>query len=293
MKTRILLRWSSYILGSILLLIVAALVSINASFKSKSNQNYAVEPVESWEIDRSAAAVAEGGRLVTFRGCIDCHGKNLAGRIMINDPAIGTVIAPNITRGKGGLPADWSETDWVRSLKHGLNREGTSLRIMPSYETAQLTRADMGAIIAYVDQVAAVDQEWERSSFGPLGKLLSILDELPTFVAAKIDHKAALPEDMKPSADANYGAYLAVSCTGCHKPDFKGGKHPIPGMPEVPDITSKGALAKHQLQSFDTFMRTGKNTEGRQVDPAAMPWPLATVLTPVEMEALYLYLISL
>ena len=293
MKTRSIFRWSAYVFGSLLLLLVAAVVSINASFKSKTNQSYDTGAVATWEIDRSSEAVQEGGRLVTFRGCIDCHGKNLGGKIMINDPAIGTVIAPNITRGKGGLPADWSEVDWVRTLKHGVNRDGHSLLIMPSYETAQLTKADMGAIIAYVDQVAAVDQEWERSSFGPLGKLLSILDELPTFVAAKIDHQAVLPADMEPKADVTYGAYLAVSCTGCHKPDFKGGKHPVPGMPEVPDITGKGILAKHQLQSFDAFMRTGKNTEGRQVDPAAMPWPLATVLTAVEMEALYLYLKSL
>lgn len=293
MKFKPLLRWSAYAFGSLLFLLVAALVSINASFKSKKNQIYKTGDIAIWEIDRSTKAVSEGGRLVTFRGCIDCHGKDLGGKIMINDPAIGTVIAPNITKGAGGLPADWSMTDWVRALKHGVNRQGNSLLIMPSYETAKLSQQDMGAIIAYVEQVAPVNKTWEQSSFGYLGKLLSILDELPTFVATKLDHQAALIPSVEARPEAAYGAYLAVSCTGCHKADFKGGKHPVPGMPEVPNITSKGVMAQHQLDSFDRFMRTGKNHKGRQVEPAAMPWPLATVLTAVEMEALYLYLKSL
>lgn len=292
MKTK-LFKWLGFLLISVFILAAALLLSINASFKTKKEKKYTIDTLEQWDIDRTDRAVVEGGRLVTFRGCVDCHGKDLAGKIMIDDPAIGIVVAPNITKGEGGLPADWSTADWVRTLKHGVNRQGNSLMIMPSYETAKLSQQDMGAIIAYVEQVAPVNMTWEQSSFGPLGKLLSILDELPTFVAAKIDHQAALIPTVEAKPEAAYGAYLAVSCTGCHKADFKGGKHPVPGMPEVPNITSRGVMAQHQLESFDRFMRTGKNHKGQQVDPAAMPWPLATVLTAVEMEALYLYLKSL
>ena len=56
------------------------------------------------------------------------------------------VGGPNLTRGKGGIGARYSDADWVRALKHGLRRDGSPLIFMPSEGFAQLTAADMAAI---------------------------------------------------------------------------------------------------------------------------------------------------
>ena len=52
---------------------------------------------------------------------------------MLEQPsAFGTLAAPNLTRGAGGLGSTFTDTDWVRAIRHGIHRDGTSLLIMPS-----------------------------------------------------------------------------------------------------------------------------------------------------------------
>jgi mono/diheme cytochrome c family protein len=44
--------------------------------------------------------------------CAECHGPGLAGRVFIDDPAFGRFIAPNLTRGAGGLGARLTDEDY-------------------------------------------------------------------------------------------------------------------------------------------------------------------------------------
>lgn len=280
-------------LSVLLLVLLSAVLIINLKFNSKKEKSFALPEIESWEIDRSDTSVELGGRLSVFRGCADCHGANLGGKLFLDDPMIGKIYTPNITRGKGGLPADWSTTDWVRALKHGVKRDGKSLLIMPSYETTHMSRQDMGAVIAYIEQVQPVDAEWGETEMKPLGKLLALLDELPTFIAEKIDHTAKLVPAMEVGPTAAYGEYLAVTCTGCHRTDFRGGKHPVPGLPDVTNITGHGELANYRFADFKLALTTGKRPNGSSMNAEAMPWPMLTVLNDVELEALFIYLKSL
>lgn len=282
------LKWTLTSVLAVVILLFAAIISINSSFNGKLNQLYNLAEIENWPIDATAENIELGGRLSVFRGCTDCHGANLGGKLLIDDPMIGSVHTPNITRGQGGLPADWDRIDWVRSLKHGVKRNGQSLLLMPSYETTHMTRDDMGALIAYLEQVPPVNSVPTQIQFKPLGKLLSILDELPTFVAHKINHEAALVTQLESGPTATYGAYLAVTCTGCHRADFKGGKHPNPGMPQASDITaSTGNMGRYSFEEFKRMLTTGKRPDGSLMNAEAMPWPMLTVLNEVEIVALY------
>jgi mono/diheme cytochrome c family protein len=60
-------------------------------------------PNEYIEVKTDSATVAKGRHLAVTKGCLDCHGNNLAGKAMIEDPAVGYLYARNLTRGKGGL----------------------------------------------------------------------------------------------------------------------------------------------------------------------------------------------
>ncbi len=98
-----------------------------------------------------------------------------------------------------------------------------------------------------------------------------------------------------PEASAAYGAYLVTSCTGCHGPGLAG--QAIPGQsadyPHSANLTPSGDLGHWTFDDFATTLRTGQTPEGKVLNPSVMPWPIATHMTDVELEALWLYLQSL
>jgi hypothetical protein len=72
--------------------------------------------------------------LYESRGCTDCHGKDGLGRTLIDNGDL-VVRGPNIT--SQGAVADYSVTDWVRSIRHGIAPDLRPLMVMPSEDYAQ------------------------------------------------------------------------------------------------------------------------------------------------------------
>ena len=73
------------------------------------------------EVPADAEAIARGKRLVTVVApCNDCHADDFGGKVMIDGLAMGTLHAANLTRGRGGIGATYSDEDWVRVLLHGV-----------------------------------------------------------------------------------------------------------------------------------------------------------------------------
>jgi len=60
---------------------------------------------------------------------------------------IGTLSAPNLTRGQGGLGATFSDADWVRAIRHGVHADGTTLLIMPSEAFVYMNEPDVAALV--------------------------------------------------------------------------------------------------------------------------------------------------
>ena len=72
--------------------------------------------------DRS---LQRGRHLVESRyACTECHGRDLGGGIMVDDPAIGRLLGPNLTGGKGSRTAGFRPADWDRIVRHGILRDG-------------------------------------------------------------------------------------------------------------------------------------------------------------------------
>ena len=243
-----------------------------------------------------SAAIAFGKHVALIKGCGDCHGSDFGGNIVIDDPALGLIVGPNITRGQGGLStryASFTDEDYVRAIKHGLNKKGKSLKLMPSYEYFPLAQKDLGALIAYLKSLPPVNRQMPDIAVGPMGYVLTQLDKLPMVVAEKVNHAAVSPEEVVPQITPDYGKYMAVSCTGCHRADFKGGDGLIPGSPKVPNITATGKLGKMSEEQFIKTLRTGITPEGKKLDPKFMPWEGAKEYTDVEIKSIYIYLKSL
>ncbi|MBC9934001.1 c-type cytochrome [Chitinophaga qingshengii] len=286
------LKWAGIaILGLISLLLIVFGVFYYV-YSTHVNKSYAVE-VRSIPVPGDSATIAAGAHLYAIKGCGDCHGADLGGKVFLDDPAVGFFAGANLTGGQGGRPTGYTDTDWLRAMRHGLRTDNKTLLLMPSYEYAKLSDHDIAALVAFCKAQPAVDRTLPPMKTGPVGKVLAVLGKVPLFPAEKIDHGYQQPDKMPVTVTKEYGEYLSVSCTGCHNPRFTGGESPIPGGKRVSNITAAGNLGKWTAGEFITALRTGKTPEGLQLKNKDMPWSMTAQYTDEELQALFLYLKSL
>jgi mono/diheme cytochrome c family protein len=288
------LKWTGIVLGTVIVLLLITYGYIYSHTTSRFNKEYAIT-AQAIPVPTDPASLALGQHIAAIKGCDGCHGADLGGRVVIDDPGLGYVAAPNITIGKGGLSryTSYSDEDYVRAIKHGIGKDNKTLKLMPAYEYTPLSQKDLGALIAYLKSVPPVDREMPEIALNPVAYVLTHLDKLPLVAAEKVDHSAQSPMVVQPEVSAAFGKYIAVSCTGCHRDNFKGGDALIPGSPAVPDITATGKVGKWTEEQFINTLRTGITPDGRKMDPEFMPWPVAKEFTDTEIKSLYLYLTSL
>jgi cytochrome c553 len=241
-------------------------------------------------------AHARGEHLAITRGCTDCHGPDLGGRVLVDAFPIGRLAAPNLTRGKGGVGARLDAIAIERAIRHGLGQGGRLLLYMPATDYSGLTDADTADLIAYVSATPPVDRQIPPPLAGPLMRTLFLLDKAPLAYALKVDHGAAHMNAMAPEATADYGRYLAQSCTGCHGDHFAGGHVPgtPPSFPDAQNITPDPAsgIGKWSKADFYTALRQGRRPDGSNIDPF-MPWKAFGQLTDTELDAVWAYLQTL
>jgi cytochrome c553 len=286
------LKFTGIFLGVITVAVLVYYAKVHISTEKRLHKKYDVH-VQSFDIKKDSASLALGARLVKTKGCAGCHSADLGGKIFVNDAAFGVLSAANLTKGKGGRPADYNELDFVRALKHGLRQDGTALIFMPAHEYTLLSETDMGAIIAYCSTLPRVDRELPEANLGPLAKVLADLGQLKLFPAELIDHTRKLVKEVKAEISTEYGQYLSTACQGCHRETMKGGEPIAPGYPMVADITSTGHPGKWTDEQFIKTLRTGVTPEGKVLKPEEMPWRMTKELTDLELKALHLYLNSL
>ena len=207
------------VLGGLFVLIaIAGLVLYSIGVK-KLDQTYPNIAVEKVNIPTDADAVARGKHVATIWACTRCHGEDLSGTMITNDPLsgmvplLGTISAPNLTSGKGGVASSYTDTDWVRSIRHGVMPEGSGEVLMFDYST--MSGQDLGDLIAYLKQIPPVDTNYPEMSDGPVLPIVAAAGLLP-LAADKIDHKGPRPVDPTPGATVEYGRYLSAVCTACH-----------------------------------------------------------------------------
>jgi cytochrome c553 len=288
------LKWVGYGAGGLVALLLVAACAVFGFSEARYRKQYAVAPA-AIAIPTDSLAIARGNHLAhSTAACIDCHGENLGGAVVIDQPVLGRIFASNLTRGKGGVGL-LSDADYVRAIRHGVAPDGTPLKVMPSSDYMNLSDNDLAAIIAYVKSLPSVDNEQPRNSMGPLGRTLFLAGKMPILHAERVDHERKHLASVPPTATAGYGAYLAsVGCKGCHGPAFAGG--PVidgpPDWPPAANLTPSGSTKGWSEADFSRALREGKRPNGTPVNDA-MPWRVMKNLTDDEVHALFLYLRSL
>jgi mono/diheme cytochrome c family protein len=224
-----------------------------------------------------------------------CHSADLGGGIFIDDPAIGRVFAANLTKGRGGIGGEYSQEDWVRTLRHGVKPNGRSVFIMPSNDFYYLTDEDLGAMIAFLNTLPPVDREAEPPSITPMAKVLYALGAFgDALYAETIDHDTR-PSKPEEGINPGYGEYLVnvSGCRTCHGEALSAGQGPDPDMPVGPNLTPGGELRAWSEADFFRVMRSGETPTGRELNPEYMPWSSFAKMTDEELGAIWAYLGSL
>ena len=287
MSARTVLRWGGRIaIGAAALVLIVAAVAYGLS-EVRMARTYTVAD-HSITPRTDSASLALGARLAKVRGCADCHGANLGGSVMAEDPALGRLVAPNLTM--GGRGAQLEARDWERAVRHGIRRDGTPLRVMPAQELTTMADDELEAIVGYIKSVPPVSTTQPPLKLGPLIRGLFVAGQVNLLAAEQIDHTKSHVPHVEPAPTANYGEYLAVGCAGCHGPGLSGGK--IPGGPPdwkpAANITPAG-IGRYSQADFIRVMRTGTRPDGSQAD-SLMPYRLFKDMTDVELQAIYAYL---
>ena len=240
---------------------------------------------------RDSATLARGAHLVEVIGkCTECHAADLGGSVFIDDPAMGRVVAPNLTQ--GGPLAAWSDAEIVRALRHGVSRDGRRLLIMPSEDYNAFSDEDAAALIAYLRAQPPVTRALPAHNLKFLARALMVTGQMPILSAEKIDHARQSPARVVAAATPEYGKYMADvgGCTGCHGPGLSGGK--IPGTPPdwkpATNLTPSGIGAWSEADFFRA-LREGKRPAGTPID-SIMPWKRTARMTDDEIRAVWLYL---
>lgn len=283
------LKWTGILLGCLILIAIAFYAIAWSNVNSRANKVYTVT-LQQLNIPHDSASYEMGKHIATIRGCLECHGNNLAGKVFMSDSTpIAVLYSANLTSGKGGI--NYSDQDWIRALRHGLNKENKSVWFMPAQHTSsQLSNKELGSLICFLEKQPPVDNVQPQHEIKPLGTILTYLDKFPLFPAEAIDHNATYADEVKAEVSPAYGKYLAISCAGCHGEHLKGGPANAPGEPPFPDLTSTGNPGKWTSDQFIATLRTGTTPEGKLLSDY-MPWKVfGKASTDEELQAIYLYL---
>jgi mono/diheme cytochrome c family protein len=282
-----LLKWIGYIVGGLVAIVVVFIAVVYVITSSRMGRTYPTE-VEVVAIPADSAAIERGHHLVLAVGeCSNCHGDNLAGKLAEDNLLFARLANTNLTRGKGGVGATFSDADYVRSIRYGVRRDGKPVIFMPSEAFNNFSDSDLGAIIAYIKTMPPVDATYPPPRIGPIARVLSLMADFLLVPAAKIDRKTSRAAPVEVGVTKEYGNYLmkAGGCMSCHNPNLSGGAK-IEGIPAA-NLTPTG-IGKWSEADFMKVLRMGVRPDGRILS-AVMPWPYTKNLTDDEIRAMWMY----
>lgn len=277
--------------GALVALLLLAVSAIYGLTETRFRRNYAVSGI-ALAIPSDSAAIARGEHVVkALAKCGECHGADLGGGMVVDQPGVGRIPAPNLTRGAGGVMGRHDDESLVRAIRYGIGRNGHGMRVMPSEEFRNLSDADLGAVIAYVKSVPPVDREMPPMRVDVIPRVLMTMGAMPAVAAEVIPQVPVKHASVTPGATVEYGRYIAaIGCQGCHGAHFSGG--PIPGGP--PDWApaanlTPGGIGHYTEADFIRVLRDGVKPGGVAVR-APMPIAATKQMTDEEIRAVYAYL---
>ncbi|HEY4367579.1 MAG TPA: c-type cytochrome [Steroidobacteraceae bacterium] len=248
---RRILKWLGIGVATIAAVALVAVLYLFVASQRIIARTYPIPP-SSFDAPSDSTSVRKGARLATIYGCNNCHGQDMAGTVLFDEPGIARISAPNLT----AIVKDYTDGELERLVRRGVKRDGTSTWIMPSQMFAHLTDADLGAIIAYVRSVPQRAGVARETSIRPLGRIGILTGQFKP-VATEIP-AAPLRTDADNSDPLAHGKYLVMTaCTECHGANLEGSD-----FLQAPNLL---AAAAYTNDDFFRLMRTGVGIGNRNL----------------------------
>lgn len=258
--------------------------------------------------------VARGRYLVYgLAHCADCHGAPeqnallkagaevpLSGGFEFRLP-VGIFRVPNITPDMETGIGRFRDQQIARSLRYGVHPDGRA--VLPFMRYADLSDADLTAIISYLRAVPAVRHAVPAHAPNWLGRVVK------AFVLGPKGPSGSTPASVVSEPSVVYGRYLANSvadCAGCHTeidemtgayagPLFGGAEHDSDTDPSetfmAPNLTSDPRSGHLANWSEDAFI--ARLHAGAVLPRSPMPWHAFKRMTDDDARAIFRYLRTL
>lgn len=222
----------------------------------------------------------EGERIARVLGCQGCHGSKLQGALWDEEPEFGVIAPSNLTRSA----AIYSDEQLERMIREGVRPDGSALWEMPSEAFTHLSRADMKALLAYLNSIPAAGPERPRPTFGPGAR-----EEIKAGTLLSAPQKVERERKIEPWSGGprhEHGRYVArLACGECHGPNLGGNDEPF-----RPDLT---VASGYSLEEFKRLLRTGVPTGDRKLKlMAQVSESRFSHLRDEEVEELHRYLVA-
>lgn len=215
----------------------------------------------------------------------------------------GTFRAPNLTPDEETGIGKRSDQEIARVLRHMVGFEGQC--VMPFMPFAELSDADLRAVISFLRSQPPVKHAVPKSEFTFLGKMGLAMGLIKPMGFLKTP-----PQTVRMDTTVEYGKYLAnyvANCVGCHtERDLKTGNlvgTPFAGgmafppealseghsflSPNLTPHTGTGVMASWSEEQFLSRFRAGR-TNG-----SPMPWGSFSRMDEMDIRAIYRYLKTL
>jgi cytochrome c553 len=268
------LKWLGWLTAALLLLGVCVVSYIYIASERRLRQKYEA-PLVAFSVLDQADLLANGRRQAIVHGCTSCHGSQLEGRLVLDDPSIGRIRTPSLTQ----IVNQYSDAELERLVRRGVKRDGVGLWIMPA--SPQIADEDLGAIIGYLRTVPEAEGAPAEVKLGPLMRLGIAMRKMGSSAEAALDARQLKLDRTDPMS---LGRYLVqLTCTDCHGAKLEG--------TEFLKAPSLMVVAGYQDEDFAKLMRTGiavgDRTLGKMTE---MGRERFSALTDDEIKAILTYL---
>jgi mono/diheme cytochrome c family protein len=252
----------------------------------------------------SAETIAHGKALVIAGDCASCHtadpAKPFAGGKRINTP-YGAIYSPNLTPDrKTGIGA-WSDDDFRRALRDGVDPDGSLYYpAFPYPNFTKMVRDDILAIRAYLATLPPVRNEAPPPELRwPLN--YRVVMRLWNFLFFR---PGIFEPDQQKSTEWNRGGYLvtgAAHCGACHTPknffgadkrDYAFGGNHVQGWfaPRL-DSAARSGLKSWSVEDIVEYLQSGRNGKSHADGPMAEVVVHSTsAMSDADVRAIAIYL---
>lgn len=231
----------------------------------------------------SSRLIERGAYLARIANCAGCHtargGPAYAGGVALGTP-FGTLYTSNLTPDDDTGLGRWTAQDFWAAMHHGRSRDGRLLYpAFPYTSYSQMTRADAGALFAYLRSLPAVRQ---AAPAHQLGWPYRSQTALALWRLAYFD--PVEPPLTEPATAPERGRYLAQAvahCAECHAPRNRlGALNDAPALqggrvgaqdwwaPSLADPRQAGVQDWTPAQ-VSAWLRSGWSERGAAVGPMA------------------------